>query len=402
MDRWIVRVVVCQLAVNSACSQAPAGGHFGSADAIGGGGDGSLGAPIGGVPQGVNTFLDPSDIAAIKAAGMPIYPGSTPPQVAGQYQTDDLAIAFDDDGASGGIGTYIVTLAGQTLTGEITVGAASATDSRSGAGVISYISGANGYFTIYVNAKGKTADCAYAWPWLISGRFTAAGIADWTEAYIMKTKTGTCAKVMSLGDRRILVETDALAERVSGAAAGCNGQPCSGCCDAGVCSSGTTSAACGAKGVECQVCGAGQVCSAGACAVNGKKQPGESCGAATDCDKSACLTGAHCVNDAALGTVCACDCTWGSDCKSGCCWPLADNSASTCTAESRCQKPDGPCDYQHECGSKGCAAIGTKKAYCVDNTCNCGCTSASDCATACCVGVQSGGYSVCHAKTYCP
>src|SRR4051812_3477896 len=46
---------------------------------------------ISGVPQGVNQFLDESDIAQIRSHGATIYTGNTPPNITGEYFLNSLS-----------------------------------------------------------------------------------------------------------------------------------------------------------------------------------------------------------------------------------------------------------------------------------------------------------------------
>lgn len=168
-------------------------------------------SPDSSVPDEVLAFLDTSHLDDMEAAGLPIYRGSAPPSVAGQYLADSLVVIYDDLDMSPGIYPYTYTFSDQSGA-ELQFAATNGSDNSAGAGA--FISGEGECFSVYIDEVGETGGCTYATPSIYSGCVAGSGDLDgWTYGLIMVEQSGTCSGVIPVGHRRIFEESDGVAER---------------------------------------------------------------------------------------------------------------------------------------------------------------------------------------------
>ena len=170
---------------------------------------------INGVPDEVNDFLDPEDLAKLEDAGMQIYPGDNPPNIEGSYLVDSQVIVYDEIGMEGDpVANYIQTYYDQKSDGSIknSYEAIGIDDTATGLGA--FISGDKDCFSVYVRVDGSADGCNYASPIIYSGCLADEGIEGFSLGLIMKSKQGdNCDALMPEGAARIIKEQDGLAAR---------------------------------------------------------------------------------------------------------------------------------------------------------------------------------------------
>lgn len=180
-------------------------------------------APPESIPAGVSDFVSADDLAALRAAGLPIYDGVFPPglgRVTALFRADALAITFDEKGQTGAYGPYRLTFSHQNNDGTISARYTSELEDEVADGPVSFISGladseGSGYFSVFVPVTGHAEGCSYRAPFVISGHLTNQGIEELQLGFIVNGKEGSgCDSLIPVGARRIIAETDGLAARV--------------------------------------------------------------------------------------------------------------------------------------------------------------------------------------------
>lgn len=173
--------------------------------------------PIEDVPDGVNDILTAEDVAAMQDVGMAIHTGDTPPWIEGEYLLDSLTISYDD--VSSAIGAPII----ETYIGFQDQDSAAATVNTAlhdaisdGTGVGGFVSGSGDCFTVWVRFDGHNFpdDCEYQMAQLFSGCVDDDGIEDLQFGYVLVDRTGPCQETVTVDHRRIMDETDGLAQRL--------------------------------------------------------------------------------------------------------------------------------------------------------------------------------------------
>lgn len=166
-------------------------------------------------PSEVNTIYSEEEILWLEHLGLTMYKGSDPPNIQGSYLLDDLVIYYDDLGRDFDLANYTYHFTNQKGD-SINVSFSSPGAKDEATNLQGYISGSGDCFNVFINILGKSGDCDYNMPQIISGCLSAGGIIDWRTGLIMGEKTGsTCNTMLTEGHRRILEEADTLAARIS-------------------------------------------------------------------------------------------------------------------------------------------------------------------------------------------
>lgn len=170
------------------------------------------------IPEAVSELIPQEYIDRMNDAGFPVYGGTKPPSIAGSYEMDSLMITYDEaTGMEGSrIARYVFTYYEQEGD-EITLDFESVADDA-GEGLGSYISGAEGCFTVYSSTVGRqdSIDCEYRAMTLYSGCLKKDGIYDYRQAFVMIEQTPGCeGNIIPIGNIRIVDESDGLAKRLN-------------------------------------------------------------------------------------------------------------------------------------------------------------------------------------------
>lgn len=167
------------------------------------------------VPDDVDDFIDADQRAALEEVGLIIYGGDDPPDIGGSYYLDSIEITYDDSNMWLDIVDYTYEFYNQTRDGEISLNYEAPAVDDVAEGVGAFISGDGDCFSIFIDAEGTASGCDYELPGIISGCLTSDGIAKWTNGFIMGSKSGeNCDALMPTDHRRIIAETDDLAEKL--------------------------------------------------------------------------------------------------------------------------------------------------------------------------------------------
>ncbi len=170
-----------------------------------------------GIPDDVNDFFDQDDLDALEEVGLVIYEGDDPPTIEGSYYLNSIEIIYDDADMWLNIVDYTYDFYDQSSDGEISMDyeAPEANDVAEGVGA--FISGSKNCFSIFIDTTGVANGCHYKTPSVISGCLSSDGITEWRNAFIMREKSGdNCDQLIPEGHRRIISETDDLAESTTG------------------------------------------------------------------------------------------------------------------------------------------------------------------------------------------
>ncbi len=167
------------------------------------------------IPDEVDDFFDEEQREALEDVGMVIHTGDDPPDIEGTYFLDAIEIIYDDSDTWLDIVDYTYVFFDQTNDGEISMNyeAPDANDVAEGVGA--FISGSGDCFSIFLDTEGVANGCEYKLPGIISGCLDDSGITDWQNGFIMGEKSGdNCDLLMPTDHRRIIEETDDLAEEI--------------------------------------------------------------------------------------------------------------------------------------------------------------------------------------------
>jgi len=149
----------------------------------------------------------------------------------------------------------------------------------------------------------------------------------------------------------------------SDAGPSCSAATCAGCCQDGICQSGTTVAACGTSGNQCAVCMPGTTCLNGVCQRRGPA--GAACTSTNDCEPptgSVCLSwpGGYCSYACtSMTTTCGLWQSCPGVCPSGAACMGTGTGLSICMATC-----PGPQSGQSTCrAGYVCAALGAASSF---------------------------------------
>ena len=161
-----------------------------------------------GIPDGVDEFLTGSALNALEDAGVPVYRGTEPPFVEGDYLAEQMRLRFSDiEGETGSDSAPTdFRFYDQTDDGDITVDY-SVLDIERGDGLGSFISGGEDCFTIFVELESHIGSCTAQTVSLISACTHELGFEDFDWGLMLVDKgpadTSDCALFIDEGDRRV-------------------------------------------------------------------------------------------------------------------------------------------------------------------------------------------------------
>ncbi|MCM1029107.1 MAG: DUF4988 domain-containing protein [Pseudoflavonifractor sp.] len=171
------------------------------------------------VPDRVPDII-PSDILPEIEPWMPIYKGTTPPDVNGVYFADPFVTVYCEDQGNGGFDPgYVVTseylgFFNQNST-NLTIDFKQSTPNMSSykIGDGCYIQGSDNKFTAFFNTEGQSKGIYTKTALLISGTKTANGIKDLYYAFVMVDKGNDPSNLlMKKGVFRVFKDSDGMAE----------------------------------------------------------------------------------------------------------------------------------------------------------------------------------------------
>jgi len=150
--------------------------------------------PIKSYPEGegyVSSSIIPNSVRTqLEALGMPVYSGTTPPDISGQYLVNTLSLvgSSDNDYEVGHVfaDQYIAFIMGPD--GKITYREKQGGGSSESEDVFVEIIGNSNYFTAYFVATGVSRDISTKQSTVISGTMTSEGIKDYYYTFIMLEK----------------------------------------------------------------------------------------------------------------------------------------------------------------------------------------------------------------------
>jgi hypothetical protein len=165
------------------------------------------------IPDEVYTFLTDADLDEVNSLGMPIYVGSDPPITTGTYYLDSLAIVYDDEGATGPIGTYYLQIGDSGFDYQVSLCEYTTDSTSSSCAVQAYVSGNGDCFTIYAYNAGRSGNCEHDDVSIYSGCFDYYGdLIGLQNAYYTTAQAGNCANRTPIGHLRIIEEMDGVSE----------------------------------------------------------------------------------------------------------------------------------------------------------------------------------------------
>jgi len=169
-------------------------------------------------PEGsgrVPSSIIPDAIRAGIESSMPIYSGTTPPDISGQYRANSLKLtgsSISGDNLSNLADVYIAFIreSNGTLSYREKQG-----NSQSGSdNVIVEIVGSNNNFTAYFEADGVSAGISTKQSTVISGTLTSSGISNFNYAFVMlKKDSDPTGKLVPVNTYRTFKDGDGFAER---------------------------------------------------------------------------------------------------------------------------------------------------------------------------------------------
>jgi len=168
------------------------------------------------LPQEVLDMLTDEQIEQLKKDGLNIYEGQNPPNVEGAYLADNEYCVYSSDGDDDWY-TYdyyynLTNQSGDTLIVAYNGGPGSDIST----GDLAYISGDGDNFSIFVESHGIVYGITYTDVTVYSGTIAADGIHDFQFGFIMTSKgDDPYEELMDVGEDRIFIEDDGLAERLS-------------------------------------------------------------------------------------------------------------------------------------------------------------------------------------------
>ena len=170
-----------------------------------------------GVPDPVDAYLSPFDRALLEQVGMDLHRGEDPPLIEGTFFLDTLLVEWDDDGVDGwAVVPTFVDFSQQQDDGALSCATWDDGSSNS-QGMGGYVSGTADCFTAYINQVYYSADddCTVQMPMVWSGCMAGDDIEELALGFIAVERQGPCGNTVTEGHRRLVVESDGLAVRVT-------------------------------------------------------------------------------------------------------------------------------------------------------------------------------------------
>jgi hypothetical protein len=164
----------------------------------------------------ISDMITNEQIDQLKEDGLDIFEGSNPPNVEGSYLADSQYCIYSSDGDSEWY-TYdyyynFTNQSGDTLTLAYNGGDSSDVSE----GDIGYIMGEGQNFSVFVESNGTYEEISYTTVTVYSGTLDTDGIHDFEMGFILTKKSDDpYGYMMDVGDDRIFIEDDYLAEAVA-------------------------------------------------------------------------------------------------------------------------------------------------------------------------------------------
>ncbi len=163
----------------------------------------------------ITNFVPAAVIDSMRAWGLAVNEGKTPPVITGIYNISPNICTYDNSGANAVNATFsdyhfrFHDQDNNKLTISVDYKALSVRDTATGTG--SFISGAGDNFTIFVDQKGAAGNVTYEAILFYSGTKTAAGIQHFQLAIYLKSKSADQQSTLSkVGISRIFKYWDCM------------------------------------------------------------------------------------------------------------------------------------------------------------------------------------------------
>ncbi|MFW5740056.1 MAG: hypothetical protein ACOC1F_06790 [Myxococcota bacterium] len=169
---------------------------------------------------------------ALEVTGFEFHDGITPPRIDGRYLADSLTILFDEetgfeddgtaDAGASGLGfeattevfSYYYGFELDEATPALTFRYQATGDyyhQDDGVGPAS-LTGEGNCFTVCAKTESYSGDCDYKARQVVSACITDAGLTEFEHAYLLASKSPSCSRLLRVGSRRLMGETDGLAK----------------------------------------------------------------------------------------------------------------------------------------------------------------------------------------------
>ena len=172
-------------------------------------------------PEEAQAIVTDGQLDQLVEIGATIYPGSTPPELAGVYDRDSGSVVRADNEASLALNPcYSIWTVETTEEDYIYATTAEYYDNCSGTieSPATYLAGSDNCFSLYVENNGERDGCEFRWAQVISGCLENGGISDYQEADLGLENDGSaaCQSLVEGGfipdeGQRALVERDFVA-----------------------------------------------------------------------------------------------------------------------------------------------------------------------------------------------
>ena len=165
---------------------------------------------------GISGMITDEQIDQIREDGLDIFEGSNPPNVEGAYLADSQYCVYSSDGYSGWYAyDYYYNFTNQS--GDTLTLAYNGDDgSDVSEGDTGYIIGEGQDFSVFVESNGNYKGVSYTAVTVYSGTLDTDGIHNFEMGFIFTKKSDDpYGYMMEVGDDRIFIEDDLLAEAVA-------------------------------------------------------------------------------------------------------------------------------------------------------------------------------------------
>ena len=170
-----------------------------------------------GIPDPVDGYLTPFDRALLEQVGLELHRGDDPPFIEGEYLLDSLVVEWDDDGSDGWnvIETHVQF---DQQREDASLSCATWDEGASNSsGNNGYVSGSGDCFSAFIEQSYYSEDdeCSVQMPMVWSGCVGPEGLEDLAFGFIAVEREGPCGNTVQEGHRRLIVEQDQLAVRLT-------------------------------------------------------------------------------------------------------------------------------------------------------------------------------------------
>ena len=171
-----------------------------------------------GLTPDINNIVPQTTLDEMKSLGMPIFTGTTPPNIVGVYNVSPYLLKSSDvpnDYAPGhAYSDFRVQLSNQD-NAKLTVQMDYVSTDQSGTGLGGFIVGSGNDFTIFVNVNETKSGAQATLVRVLSGTLSATGIKNYYSAVFMVNNGGNTSVFMANGKGRITYDGDGLSEKVA-------------------------------------------------------------------------------------------------------------------------------------------------------------------------------------------